>query len=114
MENRWRTVTAGILDIVSGVGMLFGCIWLILAGGVTWSMGSSVPQWLPGLLFGLTVPFLALAILAVIGGIYSIMRKSWGMALTGAIAAFFCFFIFGAVSIVLTAVSRSDFALNKS
>ena len=108
MEHNWRTVTAGVLDIISGVGMLFVCFWLVLAGGIT-SVVGNVPQWVPGFLFDLAVPFALLAILAVIGGIFCIKKKGWGMALTGAISAFFCCFIFGVISIILTALSHSDF-----
>jgi hypothetical protein len=108
MEHSWRSVTAGILDIISGVGMLFVCFWLVVAGGIT-SMVGNVPQWLPGFLFAIAVPFAILALLAVVGGIFSIKRRFWGMALTGAIAAFFCCFMFGIISIILTALSRSEF-----
>jgi hypothetical protein len=108
MENSWRSVTAGVLDIISGVGMLFVCFWLVVAGGIT-SVVGSVPPWVTGLLFALAIPLALLAILAVIGGIFSIKRRSWGMALTGAIAAFFCCFLFGIVSIILTALSHSEF-----
>lgn len=108
MEHNWRSVTAGILNIISGVGMLFVCFWLVLAGGIT-SVVGNVPQWVPGFLFALAVPFVILSILAVIGGILCIKRKFWGMALTGAIASFFCCFIFGIVSIILTALARSEF-----
>jgi len=108
MENSWRTATAGILDIISGVGMLFVCFWLVLAGGIT-SVVGDVPQWLPGFFFVLSVPLVILSILAAIGGIYSIKKKHWGLALTGAIASFFCCFIFGIISIILTALSRSEF-----
>jgi hypothetical protein len=108
MERPWRPLTAGILDIVSGVGMLFVCFWLVLAGGIT-SIITSVPQWIPGLLFGLAIPFALLAILAVIGGIFAIHRKAWGLALAGSISAFFCFFLFGVVAIILIAVSHNDF-----
>ena len=70
MEHSWRTSTAGILNIIAGVGMLFVCFWLVVAGGIT-SMVGNVPQWLPGFLFALAVPFVILSILAVIGGIFS-------------------------------------------
>lgn len=109
MESNWRSITAGILNIVSGVGMLFVCFWLLLAGGVTSFVGSDVPAWLPGFIFAFAIPFAVLSLLAIIGGILSVTRKSWGMALTGSIAAFFCCFIFGIVSIILIAIGRSEF-----
>lgn len=109
MEHYWRTATAGILDIISGVGMLFICFWLALGGGIVGVLGSDVPQWLSPALFTVAIAMAALAVLAIIGGIFCILRKVWGLALTGAIAAFFCFFLLGVISIVLTALARSEF-----
>ena len=108
MEKTWKTLTAGILDIVSGVGMMFVCFWLAVAGGIT-GVVPNAPVWLPGLLFSLAVVLVVVAIIAVIGGIFAINRKAWGMALAGSIAAFFCCFIFGIISIVLTAVGHKEF-----
>ena len=108
MERPWRSLTAGILNIISGVGMLFVCFWLLLAGGITTAVGNA-PAWVPGLLFGLAFPFAILAILACIGGIFAIKRKIWGLALTGSIASFFCCFVLGIVSIALISLSRNEF-----
>ena len=108
MDRSWRSVTAGILDIIAGVWALCWVFVLALGGGIT-SIISSVPQWVPALLFGLAVPFALLALLAVIGGIFAIQRRGWGLALAGSIAAFFCCFILGIVSIILLAISRYEF-----
>lgn len=108
MERTWRSLTAGILDIVAGVAMLFLCFWLVLAGGIVFVAGD-VPQWVPTLLFGLAVPFTLLSILSIVGGIFAIQRKLWGLALAGSIGAFFCFFILGVVALILVSLSRNEF-----
>jgi hypothetical protein len=108
MDRAWAPVTAGILDIISGIWALCWVFALALGGGIT-SIVSGVPQWVPTLLFGLAIPFALLALLAVIGGIVAIQRKSWGLALAGSISAFFCCAILGIVSIILVAISRSEF-----
>lgn len=72
-------------------------------------MVDSVPQWVPGLLFGLATPLALAAVLAGVGGIFAIRRKVWGLALAGSIAAFICCFLLGVVSIVLTAVAQNEF-----
>ncbi|MGA9049269.1 MAG: hypothetical protein WB588_09780 [Dehalococcoidia bacterium] len=108
MEKSWKTLTAGILDIVSGVGMMFVCFWLVVVGSIA-GIVPKAPQWLPGVLFALAILFIVVAIVAVVGGILAIRRKAWGMALTGSIAAFFCCFIFGVVAIVLTALAHNEF-----
>ncbi|RPJ61793.1 MAG: hypothetical protein EHM12_05035 [Dehalococcoidia bacterium] len=108
MERPWRPLTAGILNMVAGVGVLFVCFWLVLAGGIT-SVVGNVPQWVPALLFGLAIPFALLAILSVVGGIFAVQRKAWGFSLAGSIAAFFCCFVLGVISLILIAISRSEF-----
>ena len=108
MEKSWKTLTAGILDIISGVGMMFVCFWLTVVG-IILEILQNVPQWVPGLLFALAILLVIVAIVAVVGGILAIKRRAWSMALAGSIAAFFCCFIFGIVAIVLTALGHSEF-----
>ena len=86
MERPWCPLTAGILDIISGIWALCWVFVLALGGGIT-SIVSDVPQWVPTLLFGLAIPF----------------------ALAGSISAFFCCFILGIVSIILVAISHHEF-----
>ena len=109
MERPWRSLTAGILDIVAGVGVFFVVFWLVLAGGLAGFFTGDIPRWLPSLLFGLSIPFGILAIVSVVGGVFAIQRKVWGMALAGSIAAFFGCFILGIVALILTAISHSEF-----
>ncbi|MGA2158885.1 MAG: hypothetical protein ABSG90_06675 [Dehalococcoidia bacterium] len=108
MEKTWKTLTAGILDIISGIGMMFVCFWMVVAGSIA-GIVHNVPQWVPGLLFALAILMIIVAIVAVVGGIFAIKRRVWGMALAGSIAAFFCCFIFGVISIVLTTLGHSEF-----
>jgi uncharacterized membrane protein YozB (DUF420 family) len=108
VEKSWMTLTSGILDIISGIGMMFVCFWLVVAGSIT-GIVQNVPQWLPGVLFTLAIILIIVAIVSVIGGVFAIKRKVWGMALAGSIAAFFCFFIFGIISIVLITLGHNEF-----
>jgi uncharacterized protein (DUF697 family) len=50
-------------------------------------------------------------VLAIIGGIFAVQRKNYGMALIGAIAALFPGWIFGLGAIVFTAISRDEFGM---
>jgi hypothetical protein len=56
-------------------------------------------------------PFLCLSALAIVGGIYALRRKKWGLALTGSIAALIVpwFWFLGIAAIVFTALSKSEF-----
>jgi hypothetical protein len=115
MQGTWRTTTAGILDIIAGVWALCVVIVLFIVGGIT-SIIPDIPRWIATVLFSISIPIIILAVLAVAGGIANILKKSWGFALTGSIAAFFCSFTFffwgfilGVVAIVLTTMGRSEF-----
>ena len=109
MEYTWRSATAGILDIISGVGMLFICFCLMLAGYYFYMIGGPNSSWLPTLIYSIGILLVIVALLAIIGGIFCLRRKRWGLSLAGAIAALFCCFIFGVISIILTMLAHSDF-----
>jgi ABC-type dipeptide/oligopeptide/nickel transport system permease component len=51
---------------------------------------------------------LIISILAIIGGIYTLRRKNWGMALAGSIAAFFCSCPLGIAAIILIVLSKNE------
>ena len=57
----------------------------------------------------MTVSLAILAILAVIGGIYALLRKRWGMALCGAISALLPFSLLGVAALIMTVMARGDF-----
>ena len=101
-----KPIVAGIINIVIGAGALlalsvFGII-ILVAGSLT------IPV-LGFLVALLAVPLIAIALLALVGGIYAVQRKMWGWALAGSIATALMLNIVGVVSIVLVAVSRGEF-----
>lgn len=115
MQSTWRSTTAGILDIIAGVWALCVVVILFIAGGVL-KIIPNIPDWVSAVFFGLSIPVCIMAVLAIAGGVSNIVKKGWGFALAGSIAAFFCSFTFffwgfvlGIVSIVLTAIGRSEF-----
>jgi hypothetical protein len=78
MKNRkWMPITAGVLDILHGIGgiilSLIGMFFLGLEGSY-WEYEIPAMLWIPGLL-------------SIIGGIYSFKRKKWRVALAGAIVS---------------------------
>ena len=52
-------------------------------------------------------------VLAIVGGIYALSRKRWGLALAGSIAALFPILLPGIVSIILTVKSKKEFQLRE-
>jgi hypothetical protein len=62
-----------------------------------------------GVLMTLTVVLVVSGILSIIGGVYSLKRRLWGLSLAVTIAAFFPFNLLGLVSIILLAISKREF-----
>src|SRR4030043_2268415 len=117
MHKTWMTTTAGILDIVAGSLRLIVILLvaLVLAAFAFFSRGDIICfQQFPiaitaSVLTTLAIFSLIVSILSIVGGIYALRRKSWGMALAGSIAAFFCAAPLGIAAIVLTALSKNEF-----
>jgi len=116
-KNTWMPATAGILDIISGsFGLFAGMILLVLG-----TLGSEIlrffevgiPEISPAVILALfsavAVPLAIAGILAIVGGIYAIRRKMWGLALAGSIAAFFPSWLLGIAAIVFTILSKKEF-----
>ena len=119
MEKTWKPTVAGILNIVSGASGLTVVIGLIIAISVTGGFHipgtEEIPRFVPNLLTGIAVPLAIFSILSLIGGIYAVQRKLWGLALAGSISAIFAStpllggLPVGITATVLTALSKGEF-----
>jgi hypothetical protein len=94
-------ITAGVLDLVGGAFQLFLFLYSLFFG---LALGSS---WI---VLIVAFFFVVMGILAVVGGIYALRRKKWGLALAASIFAFFPsmlwpFIHYGALSSVATLLS---------
>ena len=105
----WKPTAAGILSIFSGVFSIFMGMLRIV-------MQVESPGYEETHIFG--VVCLVLGTIAVVGGIFAISRRVWGLGLTGAICALFpshpygreiWFPALGVLAIVFLALSRSEF-----
>jgi len=98
--------------------MLIGGIIALIYGGFVMAVGGSAASLIPEA--GAIIAFcgaieLIFGLIAILGAIMALQRKSWGLALTGAI---FCMLsmgpvfiasILGLIALILVAVSRQDF-----
>jgi len=107
-KKTWMPTAAGILDIVAGSFGLICSFAFIFAGGIL-RMVPDVPPFMWPIFIGMAGPFAIIGILAIVGGIYSLRRKIWGLALAGSIAAFFPSWPLGVAAIVFTALSKNEF-----
>jgi len=122
MDKTWKPTTAGILTIISGALTILGSIGLILGMmffiPVAQSFGPSpmpefgawmIPNILSTVLIGGVVYLIIVGIIPIIGGIYALRRRAWGLALAGSILAIFGSSIIGILATIFTAVSKEEF-----
>jgi len=109
---------AGILDIVAGaIGMVGGVYFVVLTAAFRtihemMRLDPSVIQQTEVLISKLfAVPFVLvfIGIISIIGGVYALQRRIWGLALAGSICSCIVFPFFGLPSIVVTALAREEF-----
>jgi uncharacterized BrkB/YihY/UPF0761 family membrane protein len=115
-----KSLIAGILSIVSGVlGLLAGLCALIAATIFNSVLSESAFQVEPfpedffavitSIYIGFAIFFFITGVLSIVGGIFACQRKSWGLALAGAIAATLSFMPTGIASVVFLALGKSEF-----
>ena len=114
MEKMTKSMAAGILDIIAGVVGLIGTV-LLFIGFIVTSGACGIPgiagilSLVPGLILGLAVPLAILGILAIVGGVYALRRKIWGLALAGSTAALLTSWPWGIAAVVFTVTSKNEF-----
>ena len=111
MQKTAKPKIGAILTIISGA--------LGLLGTASYSIGLSdagsgfakgdMPPFVPSIIFGMPIPALIIALLAIAGGIFAIRRKHWRWALTGSIAATLSFLHLGIPAMILIAMSKDEF-----
>ncbi len=116
MEKTWKPTTAGILNIVSGalsliLGfiLLIGLLAFIIIGGTAFSFIQEIPRWAFPLLLAMLIPSTLINILSIVGGVFELQRKMWGLALAASIATFFQSFFLGIAAIIFTVMSKNEF-----
>ena len=114
MEKSSKPITAGILAIIAGALGLIVAISLFFGYGVvsgafdipgTWA----IPDFVAAIVLAWAIPQAIVSILALIGGIYAMQRKVWGLAITGSIAAILAFFPLGIPAVIFAAQSKDEF-----
>jgi hypothetical protein len=118
MEQTSKPAIAGILIIISGVlGLIAGLGSFIGFGVVSGNFGvptGYIPPFVPGLVMVTAIILTIMSIVTIVGGVYSLKRKIWGLALAGAIMSIFVAFplglALGIAAIVLLIMSANEFA----
>jgi len=122
MEKPWMPVVAGILDIISGsagvVMGLFMALHLNAArvvqgaqkfGGHPGGLPAMPPFFFPGMGTAIGIALIVIGVLAIVGGIFSLRVKAWGLALAGAIGGVITGRLLGVLALIFVVLSRKDF-----
>ena len=115
-----HATVGGILSIVSGVIGIVGAFWstfMIYFYQAFFNSAYTFPTQEEELglkvisySLGVSAVFLVIfGILAIVGGVFTLRRKTWGMALTGAIAASMVFFPCGIAAVIFVALGKPEF-----
>ena len=123
IHHTGKPVASGIINIIVGslcvlsalilgFGMLFFplCCFLPLSDGDILNVPVlDIPRYLGIIAAYFTWKFGILGILSIIGGVFNLKRKRWGLALAGSIAVA-VLTLWGVVSVIFTALSKDEFA----
>ena len=111
MSKTKKPIIGGILTIISGLlGLLGIASYSIGLGNVGSGFGEGdMPPFVPSIIFGMSIPAIVIALLAIAGGILALLRKRWRWSLAGSIAAALSLIILGVPAVVLVALSKDEF-----
>jgi hypothetical protein len=100
-ERTWKPTAAGILCIIAGVLILVIVGWVVVlnVGGPSHEGGYGV-IFLALVFAPISILSIILGIFAIVGGIYALKRRRWGLALAGSI----CVLILGSPLVVIGAL----------
>ena len=106
MEKTWKPLTGGILSIIAGaLGILRGMVILVVGGAIAGI--EKIAPLVPEILAAVAIPMIILGIVAIIGGIYALKRKMWGLALAGSICSLVS--VLGIPAIIFVAMGKDEF-----
>lgn len=117
-EKTILSLVGGIFILLSGIiGIGMGAILVSVDFSSLDSYGISVAtDFLEDILRTCGIILIVFGLIAVLGGVFGVMRKHFGLVIVGAVFGMLCVFspyliasIFGLVGLILVAVARKDF-----
>jgi uncharacterized membrane protein HdeD (DUF308 family) len=115
-ENTWMPTVAGILDICAGISAVIGSMpigFMALGfGGLALPIHSAEAAVSLGsfafFFLALAALLIAAGVIAIVGGVHVLQRRSRLWSLAGAIAAVFSFFPLGIPAVILTVLAEKQ------
>ena len=119
-STTWMPVAGGILSLIAGLlssagGILATVILsLFFITPDLFGYGSGTGSFPVFIIWVAFLPYLATSIMAIIGGIYSLRRRRWELALAGAICAILTMWAWsiGIAAVVFVALARNEFNIS--
>jgi hypothetical protein len=103
MEKTWKPTVGGILALIAGALQVIMGIVIAAVGSIGWFFGM---VWLSAI----GAPLIVFGIIAILGGIYALRRKIWGLALAGSICALVGpWFVLGVLAIIFVSLGKREF-----
>ncbi|MCK4388295.1 MAG: hypothetical protein KAW00_05925 [Dehalococcoidia bacterium] len=116
MEKTRKPTTAGILSIIAGsFGAISGIVIAVVGGAIAAGLKfiPAIPEIFGAvaipIIGGIAIPRIILGIVAILGGVYALERRKWGLAFAGSICSLFCVFLLGIPAIIFVAMGKGEF-----
>ena len=118
MKLTWKPTMAGILDIIAGAIGMVGGVYFVVLTSIFRTLHEILrldpivieqTEQIISRLFAIPFVLVFIGIVSIIGGVYALQRRIWGLALAGAICACLVFPFFGLPSIIITALAHEEF-----
>ena len=110
-EKTWKPTTAGILSIIAGaISVIVGLVVAAVGTAVGGLAGMFGLIGLGAVIAAIAAVPVILGIVAIVGGIYALRRKVWGLALAGSICSLFGpWIILGILAIIFVSMGKGEF-----
>ena len=113
VPRTWKPMVAGILIIIAGITAIVAQI-IYLASG---DLGVFADMPLVESSASLNGALFATGAIAIVGGVFALLRRIWWLAIVGVIFSMFFtiwqLLVMGIISIILIAISRREFERTK-
>jgi hypothetical protein len=109
VEHTAKPIIGGILILIGALAGIISGASLIWAGSFFLPLGDYGLD-ISGILAICGIIWILLSLIGLLGGIFAMQRKHFGLAILGGIfSLLFGFFIFGLIGLILVAISKSEF-----
>lgn len=109
VEKTAKPVVGGILILIGALAGIASGASLIWAGSMFLPLGDYGMD-VSGILAVCGIIWIVLSLIGLLGGIFAMQRKHFGLAIVGGIFSLLVgFFIFGLIGLILVAISKDEF-----